>query len=58
MDNLAEHQLIHINYLLVIKIIRNILRKKNHIKNELDNEKKIIVFIIKLIITMNQTKEQ
>lgn len=57
MDNLAEHQLIHINYLLVIKI-RNILRKKNHIKNELDNEKKIIVFIIKLIITMNQTKEQ
>lgn len=58
MDNLAEHQLIHINYLLVIKIIRNILRKKTHIKNELDNEKKIIVFIIKLIITMNQTKEQ
>lgn len=32
--------------------------KKKHIKNELDNEKKIIVFIIKLIITMNQTKEQ
>lgn len=58
MDNLAEHQLIHINYLLVIKKIRNILRKKTHIKNELDNEKKIIVFIIKLIITMNQTKEQ
>lgn len=58
MDNLAEHQLIHIDYLLVIKIIRNILRKKTHIKNELDNEKKIIVFIIKLIITMNQTKEQ
>lgn len=58
MDNLAEHQIIHVNYLLIIKIIRNILRKKNHIKNELDNEKKIIVFIIKLIITMNQTKEQ
>lgn len=53
MDNLAEHQIIHVNYLLIIKIIRNILRKKNHIKNELDNEKKIIVFIIKLIITMN-----